>query len=103
MLNQRHVYYLFRLKTGINKSQLEILVFANSIVSFNAYQIQMHFKQMNLQQVRTSIKKLVDISAIERLNPGAKNKPATYIINNYGKFLLSDYYELWYAFVMPNA
>jgi len=102
LLHQRNVSYLLKSETELNRSQLEILGFADEVVSFNPYQAQRTFKQMNLQQVRTSNRKLVDIKAIERLNIGAKSKPAVYLINNKGREILRTYYKLWYNIIMPN-
>lgn len=102
LLHQRIVNYQFKLETGLNRSHLEILAFADEVVSFNAYEAQKRFKQMNLQQVRITIKNLVDIKAIERLNVGVKNGPAVYIINKKGKKTLDNFYQSWYNIVTPS-
>ncbi|GAB2984051.1 hypothetical protein GCM10027049_22020 [Mucilaginibacter puniceus] len=80
-----------------NRSHLEILPFADQVISFNPYEARKRFKQMNLQQVRISIKRLVDI---ERLNAGAKNKPAVYIINNRGRDILDRCYQVWHNIIL---
>lgn len=101
-LRQRNVNYLFRKETSVNKSHLEILTFSNTVACFNPYQVQQYFKQMNLQQVRLAIKKLVQINAVELFSRGIKNKPAVYIITNRGKELLSVYNQIWHNNVIPT-
>lgn len=95
ILNQRSINSTFRKVTGLHRTHLEILTFANIVVSFNPYQVQQRFVEMNLQQVRLGIRKLISIGAIELWSPGSRNKPSVYMINKHGKQLLIKYCDLW--------
>jgi predicted transcriptional regulator len=94
-LRQRNVNSQFTRDSGISKSQIEILMFADTLICFNPYQVQKWFKQMNIQQVRLGIRSLASQRAIELITPGIKNKPATYMITKKGKQLLENYQSHW--------
>ena len=102
ILNQRKVNSQFRKETGLNRTNLEILSFANSVISFNPYQVQQKFNEMNLQQVRLGIRKLVTIGALEILLSGARNKPAVYLISKLGKEILVSYTQSWLPNIAAN-
>ncbi|AMR33685.1 hypothetical protein A0256_20745 [Mucilaginibacter sp. PAMC 26640] len=102
-LNQRNVNYLFRKEIGLNKTHIEILAFAATLISFNPYNVQKQFVQMNLQQVRQGIRKLVDVGAIELWHVGKRNKPAVYLINNKGRQLLESYIKAWLPVIRPDV
>ena len=95
ILNQRKINSLFRKEMGINRTHIEILAFANTAISFNPYQVQRQFGEMNLQQVRLGIRKLNSIGAIELWLAGARNKPAVYMITKRGRELLKTYNQSW--------
>ena len=52
ILNQRRVNFHFRNEKGLNRSDMEVLMYANTVVCFNAYDVQLYFEQINLQQIR---------------------------------------------------
>ncbi len=95
ILNQRKINSMFRKETGLYRTHLEILSYANTIISFNAYNVQQQFVEMNLQQVRLGIRKLVSVGALEVLFSGARNRPAVYLISYKGKRLLNTYSQAW--------
>lgn len=94
-LNQRSINCRFRKSNGINRTDIEILMFASTLTCFNAYEAQKYFIQMNLQQVRLAIRKLVKLGAIEIWSTGGRSKPSVYIIGYKGRKLLNIYGELW--------
>lgn len=94
-LNQREVTYAFRKATAISRSELELLVFAQSELTFTIYQAQKRFSVMNIQQVRLGVRKLALLNAIEQINAGTKARPAVYMIRDTGHELLRLYFELW--------
>jgi len=95
ILNEWRVNNAFRKETGLHRTHLEILSFAYSVISFNPCNVQQQFVEMNIQQVRLGIRKLVSIGAVEMWCAGTRNRPATYVINNKGRQLLNDYAQLW--------
>lgn len=84
-LNQRDINCRFKKETGINKTCIEILTFASTVLMFNPYIVQRKFNSMNLQQVRLGIKYLRNIAAVELIKYGYKNKPAVYMITEKGE------------------
>lgn len=80
MLKQRSINSEFRKATGINRTHLEILTFADTVTCFNPYQVQVNYPEMNLQQVRLGIRKLSSLGDIELIRGGIKNMPAVYMI-----------------------
>lgn len=94
-LNQRSISYQFRKTNGLNKTDVEILTFANTTTCFNPYVVQKHFEQMNLQQVRLSIRKLAYRGAIEIVGTGKRGHAAIYMITAKGSALLADYNQYW--------
>jgi hypothetical protein len=100
ILNQRKINFRFSKENGVNKSDLEILAFANAAYLENApcfslYKVHRGYIEMNIQQVRRGVKKLVQMGAIERMGEGKKGDPAGYIISKQGTKLIEDYYQSW--------
>jgi hypothetical protein len=102
-LNQRQVNYQFKKDNDLNLSHIEILSFANINTCFNPYKVQQFYKQMNLQQVRSGIKKLAYIGAIELIGRGKKGHPAIYMITKKGSKLLEDYGQSWLTKICPDS
>jgi predicted transcriptional regulator len=101
-LNQRRVNYQFKKDNDLNPSHIEILSFANLNTCFNPYNVQQFYKQMNLQQVRSGIKKLACMGAIELIGRGKKGNPAIYMISNKGLKLLEDYGQSMINKICPD-
>jgi hypothetical protein len=95
VLNQRSITCQFRKAYGLFRTDLEILVFANSVHCFNTYEVHIGFREMNMQQIRTGIKKLAIGGYIELIGHGKRNSPSVYMITRKGKCLLDDYSQYW--------
>jgi hypothetical protein len=93
--NQRRVQGEFRKLTGLNRSDLEIMAFASQIDLFTAYQVYNHFVNLNIQQARKAIQKLVKHEVFEILNSGSRGKAAIYCLSVSGKRKLEAYTQLW--------
>ena len=102
-LNQRDVIYQFKKDNGINLTHIEILSFANIHTCFNPYNVQQFYKQMNLQQVRSGIKKLAYMGAIELVGRGKRGNAAIYMITKKGLKLLEDYSQSWLTKICPDS
>lgn len=94
-LNQRTVACLFRKDFGLNRTHVEILAFAKTVVCFNAYELHKRYIEMNMQQIRVGIRKMAQEGSIELISAGVKGKPSVYMITNKGKRLLDDYSQYW--------
>jgi len=99
-LNQRNINSQFRKETGLNTSNIELLTYANSITLFNPYEVQQYFKQMNLQQVRLSIRRLANIGAVEIVGRGKRGNAAVYMITKKGVELLNAYANCWQTYLV---
>ncbi len=107
MLNQRNINCLFNKENGVNKYDLEILAFANAayvnnVPCFSLYKVHKRYNEMNIQQVRRGVNKLVKMGAIERMGQGIKGNPVAYIISGEGKKLIDGYYEFWIKKFYPE-
>lgn len=94
-LNQRAVSCHFRKDHGLNRTHVEILTFANSVVCFNAYELHKRYPEINMQQIRLGIRKIVSERFIELISSGVKGKPAVYMITSKGRHMLKEYVQYW--------
>ncbi len=95
LLNSRRVNYAFRAQHGLNKGDLELITYALRYGIFNAYQAANFFKHMNVQQLRRTIKKLVEASLLEIIRVGTKYKPELYVLTEKGEDVLMKYFQSW--------
>jgi len=96
VIHQRCIYHEFKSHTGLNRSDIEILVYASNNLLFNAYQVHKHFSIMNMQQARLTIKKLTGLKVLEVFSRGKKSQPVIYCITGKGKDLIQTFNQLWF-------
>jgi len=101
-LNQRNVTCQFRKEYGLYRTHLEILTLANTVVCFNAYEVHKRYKEMNMQQIRVGIRKMVHEGYIELVGYGKRNSPSIYMITFKGKQLVDDYNLYWVRTFYPD-
>ncbi|HTI60759.1 hypothetical protein [Mucilaginibacter sp.] len=94
--NQRNIYKDFRMQSGLNRFDVELLFFADEKAIFKLYEIQKQFSCMNIQQIRRTTKKLTDLKGLEILHRGIKNKPSIYCITDKGKGFIQVFNQLWF-------
>jgi hypothetical protein len=95
VLNERMVIYLLRQKTGLNRSDIEVLVYAANNLTFTVYQVQSFYKQAQLQTIRRAILKLSKHKLIENIGIGKVANAKVYMISPLGAQHLEIYYSLW--------
>ena len=95
LINQRRLQAEFRKLTGLNRSDLELIAFASQKDLFTAYQVYNYFINMNIQQARSSIRKLVKQQIFELLHAGSRGNVAIYCLSISGKKKLAAYIQLW--------
>lgn len=94
-LIQRNILYKFRKSTGINRSGVEVMAFASIHLVFNIYEILKYYREMNVQQLRSTVNRLITLQVLEKVGGGVKGKPNAYMLSFLGKKLIEDYLELW--------
>lgn len=93
LANQRSAQSQFKMLTGLNRSDVELIAYASQQLMFTAYEAHRHFASMNIQQARRTISKLVNQQALELLRQGSQGKAAIYCLTMHGKTLLTKYLE----------
>jgi DNA-binding PadR family transcriptional regulator len=98
ILYSKRAYYSYNKEYGLNKSDLEVMAYATRHKIFNTYEAWTFFNQMNVQQLRRTIQKLVNLMILEIIRPGSKSKPALYILTEKGEEQILRYIEMWNSF-----
>lgn len=93
-LLERNAIYQIKLQTKVNAFDLDILLLAHFTATFSIYNIRKHFPHTNVQQIRRSVFKLIDLNHLDKIRDGSKNRPALYWINESGKFVINEYLQM---------
>lgn len=96
---QRNVIYDFRKQTGINRSGIEIMAYASNQLIFTIYDLLISYRQMNVQQLRKAVKRLVVLDVLECVGTGTKGKAKVYMLSPKGKRLVENYISLWATYI----
>ena len=91
ILIQRDSIYDLKKDINLSWTDIEVLSFGFKQKVFTVYQLQLHFKHTNIQQLRRSASKLTIAGYLELPSKGVKGQPAFYWISNKGKQVLENY------------
>jgi hypothetical protein len=96
-LAQRSIICEFRKQTGINRSGVEIMAFASNQLIFTIYDLLKSYNQMNVQQLRKCVKRLVALNMLECVGTGKRGKAQVYMLSLHGVDCFENYVSLWAA------